>query len=489
MTQPPEDAVAAYWKVKPNDKYGGVNSSSDAPEFENGAQKYNPFGPITARDGPGPDGVVALQALFAVRTSSILKWNGKLNLRTDFGAIVREENAKAKGKGQALPPIIVVSSNRSVWIDECLSAAKPETTENAETYKSPWDLSAHADDNASPPVFPPLYAPARTAGRSVFILVRNDEYSRYKVSLERFESIRVVGWAFDQSSEPPDNEGRWRPWEHNAIAGFGASRFAAVQFCREMRRRGVGWSKAWLMDDNVVRLAIASFAEEEGKLDGGLHAAGFQGAKQVTSIEYLKETAGTPKPSTIAVKKLSGVLLQQVVLLNLTKLESSGNAFSPAFVAAAEDKSFTSLLRRETGTLRFIKSTAKGDPAVVTKAEAVPESNGTVNGDRNSWEKKLARLESKVRVFSKGRSVTVETFIKEELLANRPPDAPKVDEFRARCQAVEQLMSRSTSAKRSDAKGSKAAFLLDANFLSGVYGYSHLDVIGHQDPPPRGVTP
>jgi hypothetical protein len=53
-----------------------------------------------------------------------------------------------------------------------------------------------------------------------------------------------------------------RPKDVKPFVGFGASRFAAIEFCKTLRTNvtdlGKVWDYAWLIDDNVV--ALENFA-------------------------------------------------------------------------------------------------------------------------------------------------------------------------------------------------------------------------------------
>ena len=177
---------------------------------------------------------------------------------------------------------MVISSNRADWIKFGIDTAAVKLGAlGADTFDNVSDLRAldvaglHTDvkngvkRNASPPI----YCPQRLGAaphRNVYIVVHMSEYRKYKNVLED-TGITVVGWEFVLPQVRPAGRG----W----AVGFGASRFAAIEFCKQLKTPApppappagpvAPWNYAWLFDDNVVALTnFAGLARVEAAMAG-----------------------------------------------------------------------------------------------------------------------------------------------------------------------------------------------------------------------------
>jgi hypothetical protein len=152
-----------------------------------------------------------------------------------------------------LPPLVVISSCRSGWIADGVAAATAQLTALGQAhFASVTDLNALTAYGADQTCSPPIYCPARLGpnpNRNVYIVVHITEYETYVAALAG-SGMTVIGWVF---AAPLNQHDIW-------LAGFGASRFAAIEFCKTLRTAATPqsgaapWNYAWLFDDNVVAL-------------------------------------------------------------------------------------------------------------------------------------------------------------------------------------------------------------------------------------------
>jgi hypothetical protein len=158
-----------------------------------------------------------------------------------------------------------------------------------------------------------------------------------------------VGWSFKAPANP-----------HGLLTGFGASRYAAIEFCKYLRAQMAGpkWDYAWLLDDNVVGLTgFPGYKPVEDKIAEGTTAricAGFQGASGVESQYTIKTTwadvwATRPRPTLDppTPPALDPVIIQQVALWNIKYLTDNHLNFSPLFLLSGEDVSFGNYIHRK----------------------------------------------------------------------------------------------------------------------------------------------
>ncbi|MFD9720372.1 hypothetical protein [Streptomyces sp. NPDC059076] len=295
-------------------------------------QKYSPLADISY--DPADEAVYSrllTSRMALLRSRNLL--GSALELSTSRWETVK--NAE-RGRQNPLPPLVVVSSNRAGWIGAAIQKGLDElNSRGIEAFDNVSDLRALAGYNKDGPT-PPLYAPSRAgANRGIYVVVHAAEYEHYQKQLGD-TGITVVGWRF--MPEPAQRNER--------MTGFGASRFAAMQFCKTLRSdTGGRWNSAWILDDNVVALTnFPGFKAVEDAL--GDHAcAGFRGGTRAKSRDEVRTWAAdeiTENRGGQAAGPLQAAavgLIQQAALWNVARFEANHLNFSPAFVASAEDVS------------------------------------------------------------------------------------------------------------------------------------------------------
>jgi hypothetical protein len=242
----------------------------------------------------------------------------------------------AESKAGQLPPVVVISSNRSRWIAAGIGACTEQLKHVR--FSAAHDLNA-LTDKGKVGQSPPLYAPGRTGpNRNVYIIVHLFEYEQYKKTLGDL-GVTVVGWQFHRP--------RGSPASH--LTGFGASRFAAIEFCKELRKAsGNRWDYAWLLDDNVVGITswpgYATFERAMATKPKNLCVGFKAGTSAEEQTEIVKWAAAEVKhgraiPTALPRLEPKG-LVQQASLWNIKELTDSFLNFGPAFINSAEDVSF-----------------------------------------------------------------------------------------------------------------------------------------------------
>ncbi len=252
------------------------------------------------------------------------------------------------------PPLVVISTNRSKWIKKAIEAGNAELKKiKIAEFDNASDLRA-LKATAKQKVSPPMYAPARigSAGsRNVYVVVHANEYLTYKTNLAG-TGITVVGWMFQKPR-----------LDEMLLCGFGASRFAAIEFCKTLRTRaGNPWDYAWLFDDNVVAFtSFAGYLKVEAAMASGptdpatgrprpYICAGFSGGSTTISpienTEWAKKELKEGKRDGIRGKEYAALpavkkkgLIQQAALWNIAELTRLNLNFGPIFVNSGEDVS------------------------------------------------------------------------------------------------------------------------------------------------------
>jgi hypothetical protein len=249
------------------------------------------------------------------------------------------------------PPLVVVSSNRSAWIKAGIEAADVQP-ENLKPFADAADLKAMTAVRGQT-VSPPIYCPSRigsSAPRNVYVVVHAHEYVTYQKNLAG-KDITVVGWQF----RPPAGVGA------PELSGFGASRFAAVEFCKVLRAQAAAaaagvapWNYAWLIDDNVVALtSFAGYEAVEGAMTAEHACAGFQGGTAAENFltnktwanKELKDGRGK-KVGALPPSAPPGII-QQAALWNIKYFKDNHLNFGPAYIASAEDISLVNYFNRK----------------------------------------------------------------------------------------------------------------------------------------------
>lgn len=284
------------------------------------SQKYQPL-----EDIKFPADRDVYKQLVANR-NRVLTTMGLLPARLILVAEEYKHNVVLAEKGKH-PPLVVVSTNRSQWIKASLAAIK-----KTERYDSVGDMNAVADvpDKSICPV---IYSPRRIGNnRNVYIVVHSEEYVAYSKAL-RGSGITVVGWKF----------GYPLAVEYQ-LSGFGASRFAAIEFCKALWRQldpRSRWSYAWLLDDNVIALKNCPGLEAvEGVMTVDKVVAGFKGATKLNTTREITELAKAERGKQGSLPEaVNKGIVQQAALWNIKYLDESYLNFSPMFVTSAEDVS------------------------------------------------------------------------------------------------------------------------------------------------------
>src|SRR5580692_2066691 len=247
------------------------------------------------------------------------------------------------------PPLVVVSSNRAAWIRDGIDAGNTQLAVlGLPAYLSASDLRA-LTDLSNKGISPPLYAPSRIgANRNVYVVVNIAEYTLYKEKLAG-TGITPVGWNFAKAVSAQRNM---------RMVGFGATRFAAMEFCKTLRQQATPaggaapWNSAWIIDDNVVALSgFAGFAAVEAAL-GANACAGFRGgtlaqppaADRAWALTQIangrgQQAANLPAPAAAGI-------VQQIALWNVNYFDINRLNFGPLFITSAEDTSIASYFNR-----------------------------------------------------------------------------------------------------------------------------------------------
>jgi hypothetical protein len=174
-------------------------------------------------------------------------------------------------------------------------------------------------------------------------VVHSKEYATYSQALANL-GVTVVGWTFQP---PVFNNVNW------ILAGFGPSRFAATQFCKELRAAGAPWHYAWLLDDNVVALnAFPGYAVVEAAMPGNPArvCVGFKGGSKAETSEangaWARRNVGNAVPGQLPPAAASG-LVQQASLWNIAYLTNNNLNFGPIYIASGEDVSFVNYFNQQ----------------------------------------------------------------------------------------------------------------------------------------------
>ena len=400
------------------------------------------------------------------------------------------------------PPLVVISSNRANWIAGGVGAAIKQQRQIA--FSGPNDLNAlTAKDGQTQS--PPLYVPQRTIGdRRAFILVHTLEYKHYRDALAG-TGLTVVGWAFKT------------PTGHNPLAGFGASRYAAIEFCKYLRanKAGTKFDYAWVLDDNVVALTgFPGYELVETAIAAGTTVricAGFEGGAGVRGQDKIQAWAKAEiaerrgKPTELKPPTASGII-QQVVLWNIKYLTENKLNFGPIFVTSGEDVSLGNYLDSQGLTYLFY-----GSNSVYKEDVKLPDYDRERGGPLPEYAKgakKVAEaLESYAKLFAEeeekaavpprtppppvqikpkdptdGDVQTLGTFItswfstegKAPKLVNAASAAVRI---KARCQAVEQLVCGAIKANLVSEKALTSTFKINGD---------KSQVVKRVPPPPEG---
>lgn len=404
--------------------------------------KYNPF---DARELRLASTDKALYGKMLTNRTALLKSMNLMPRTLKLMCLKWEDLEKAETEKK--PPLVIISSNRSDWIKQGVAAADAELKKRGlTTFNGVSDFRALTATNKQT-VSPPIYCPKRLGAnpqRSVFIVVHLSEYEKYAKALAG-SGMNIIGWDFE------------RPKDEKPFVGFGASRFAAIEFCKSLRAkvavRGKVWDYAWLIDDNVVALEyFAGLESVEAALPAEKVCAAFKGANAPYTFAAMKAWAPTaPGPPSKLPVSLSRGVLQQVGLWNIKLLADQFLNFPPIYLTSAEDISLNRYFNYK--GIQYLYY----DQIVVDKEVATVDTDGggDVNASRQYYAALFAKAESglpqakpvppappPVNVEYKTAAKTVVKFVNTDLLANKAETLQNT----AACQGIEQITKSAMAA-------------------------------------------
>jgi hypothetical protein len=411
--------------AEPNANYVGAVNAND---------KYNPFIPKTLRLDPEEGRIFDWMLTNRMVTLKSLGYKPS-ELQLDLA--VRDDARLIANEKNKLPPVVVVSSNRSQWIQKGLVECD-RILGDKPGFRDVMDLDALNKEGG---ISPPIYCPKRVneSNRNVYVVVHMNEYKTYRQALDPY-GITVVGWEFR----------RPRTNLLPVLVGFGASRFAAIEFCKHLHNTSGAVPCAWLFDDNVVAMSLgfAGLQQTEGELTANHCCFGFDALpapKPRQVIQLWAKNGGTNPREGVPKVSSFGPVFQQAVLWNINYLNQKKINFGITYVASAEDVSLSRFINSQKLSSTF------QDSVVILKE--VPEDNKDDQGAqkvvsaRKELERLFAKIESAVRpanppppvnVLLKdgdGTARTIANFI-ENLVTKAQQEAVNV---RATCQAAEQI--------------------------------------------------
>jgi hypothetical protein len=430
------------------------------PDYINGTtahDKYNPIAqPVALRRS---DRATLVQLLNNRLTALDCAGFKSSTLRIQF--TVKDPkalNTNAQGKA---PPLVVVSSRRAGWIRSgfihCDGIATSLATKRQHPLTGIKDLRALrwvvGDPNIDGRPSPPIYCPVRlgrSPNRNVYIIVHLEEYATYCNALAKLPGVTVVGWNFlglPLYQSVYDIKRRPQPF-YSILAGFGASRFAAIEFCKGLYKATNGsTSLAWQFDDNVVGLSdgfldLKSYEDNlQEKVCQGFAAlpVSYSPERILNWAKHGKDPRKTPGDPP------ENPIFQQAVLWNIAYLIRNNMNFGLTYVASAEDVSLSRFLIVNNASWSF-------DHLVAILKEIAPEGQVDRGGQKlgkakSELEEIFTTIESldlpgqpatKVVVQDDPRpAMHIRDFIRSDVITGRENEAGLLN--RAACQAAEEI--------------------------------------------------
>jgi len=451
-------------KVTANKDYGGSLVTS----------KYSPLtaGGIRLDN----DDRAQLQSFVDDRLTALQAYGqlGTLELYTeDWATLIASQRTPAPPGMPPQAPLVTISSNRSSWIKAGYEHARAiVSTLPNQAFTGVNDLTAISQKVDGYTATPAWYLPIRVnePTRASIVVVHRSEYVKYLAALAGTGLI-VVGWSFKMPFFPPQS--RWSPLaapRRHSLVGFGASRYAAIEFLKYLRRKAVApWRGAWLLDDNVIQLtSFTTFNEIEGKVTDDQVCLGVHGGTRAYTqgedlawANRLNTGVWTLRPVDAA----EAGPLQQAVYWNIARLYKQHINFSPIFMFSGEDISMENYLKATNETiLRFNPS--------VRKEDAWPDGDEggaeLVAEDRNYYGKVFALSESGAQYEDGAGAKMVPNYIKEVVLPGtnlrlNPND--RAIQIKAQVQSVEQIICKGIAENKYDADAGPlhCAFKLNGN--------------------------
>ena len=361
-------------------------------------------------------------------------------------------------KGKA-PPFVVVSSRRAGWIQSgfihCGAIAGSLTTKRQAQLTGIMDLRALWWQVGDPAIdgrpSPPIYCPTRLGGsakRNVYIVVHLNEYATYCKALASYPAVTVVGWDFPGLPlyQSVYDIRRRQPF-YSTLAGFGASRFAAIELCKMLYQAG-STSLAWHFDDNVVGLSnkFPGLKDYEDRMKPWWACYGFAGLPVSYAPEWIRRWArGGNDPRKTPGEKPKTPIFQQAVLWNIHYLSKSNTNFGLSYVASAEDVSLSRFLVQKNASWNF-----DNDVAILKEIATdgvVDRGAENLGKAKSEFEAIFATIESldlpgqpatKVVVQANPRQTTnIQGFIRGYVMKGHENNLGLAN--RAACQAAEEI--------------------------------------------------
>lgn len=397
--------------VQNNTNYGGTNTDG----------RYNP---LNARQiDLGSATQADCQGIFTPRNTALnILSIGSLTLYASNWNVIQTQ---LQGQG-ALPPMIVVSSNRAQWIKGRYDFLTNLQLANIQ------DVNDTSALQSGPTLW---YDPRRvnSANRHVYIVVHQYEYADYQNQLNN-TNITVIGWSFGTVNvAAPGNI-------PTSLVGFGATRFAAIAFCKSLNL-----SKAWMVDDNVAYIqGFPGFNAAEAAMGNNLWGLGFQGASRNSTDQQIQGLTARTAARTLT----NASILQQVVLWNIADLtyQATEYNYDPYFIASKEDLSFTKyLVKQDPDKIKIYEAKqARIIKATPTTPTPAPQSAQSLATARDNLLEQVYHVEQNVQVNNppQGLSgfITTQVFPNKTINPIRLPNTPPpADRDKAQSQAMEQI--------------------------------------------------
>ncbi|MDE1714214.1 hypothetical protein PWG14_16925 (plasmid) [Chromobacterium amazonense] len=425
-----------------------ANSNFSTKKEANITNKYAPLCNIVFDDQK-----TAHTFLDAFGKSRNIQFSG-LELITTFQGKLTEDE---------LTPIIIVSSGRSKWIHDqiikdinslCEYDPHDQTTEDINPLGK-FDLIGYLKNKknyaeADPHLnnrTPLWYSPLRTYDynikklRKTFFIVHHQEYPHYKDKLEKFKDIgfEIVGFKFTLNGEDAK------------IAGFGASRYAAIEFAKQIftppdenklnnkvKNNGTTSKKnyAWIVDDNLAH--IKNMENDLGVFEGRLkqnanaaYAIGFSGATKIENDIDVKLNEDTIQKNFTIEKGL----IQQAALWNISNIakdysDKNKINFRVEFITSNEDTSFSAAQQD-----KFFITKAFTNRKIFTDTDDINENTGLpkVNQEKSDLIKRSINLANQIKLQNDTLSKLITAY------RNNWQEAVTIDNDHIISIAIEQL--------------------------------------------------
>jgi hypothetical protein len=355
-----------------------------------------------------------------------------------------EDNADSK------PPILVFSSNRANWIADGFNRGRAILQDlGLEHFDDVNDLNALNSLEGDLRPVPGWYYPRRVNenNRRTYIVVHGFEFQKYRKLLSSIDNMHVIGWSFPMS--PEEFLAGTYPY-----VGFGASRYAALEFCKVLRRTAhAPWDYAWLVDDNVYYLnAFRGLASAEAAIQARNYVGLGFGSETATdttnaiwqdragNARFVADAAGDYNAGDFRQDRI----LQQAVLWNIDWLDRNHLNYSPYFIASAEDTSITNYFRRNRHAFGVTTASTILKETVTYHDDDVYSKR--VNLARNYYQRWYASTESAKEIINSAvdQPSRLGDFICDHVLSNPYFAEQRRDlatRHRAVCQASEVIMA------------------------------------------------